>query len=206
MGLGILAVTVSIGYGYVLQACLANRKHFSSWTVVSSNDDSETLRLAEAAGLRCIQSNLVAFSHKGFHAAHGKSRFINHGIFESLKSCISSDESWCLIIDADILLPTDFGERLSVLIPFLSGSFIYGVHGRRAVETASEISSIRETEPWLRSGSDQPCVLGSFQDTDAKTHPRTIIKVRPPKNPPFARRIIRGRCVIFPVFDVRLPI
>ena len=45
-----------------------------------------------------------------------------------------------------------------------------------------------------------------FQDTDAKTHPRTIIKVRPPKNPPFARRIIRGRCVIFPVFDVRLPI
>ena len=45
-----------------------------------------------------------------------------------------------------------------------------------------------------------------FADTDAKTHPRTIIKVRPPKNPPFARRIIRGRCVIFPVFDVRLPI
>ena len=44
------------------------------------------------------------------------------------------------------------------------------------------------------------------EDTDAKTHPRTIIKVRPPKNPPFARRIIRGRCVIFPVFDVRLPI
>ena len=45
-----------------------------------------------------------------------------------------------------------------------------------------------------------------WEDTDAKTHPRTIIKVRPPKNPPFARRIIRGRCVIFPVFDVRLPI
>ena len=52
----------------------------------------------------------------------------------------------------------------------------------------------------------QRCSNAFMADTDAKTHPRTIIKVRPPKNPPFARRIIRGRCVIFPVFDVRLPI
>ena len=165
MRLDIRAVTVSVGYADYLRACLANRNYFNSWIVVSSADDSATARLAEAAGLHSVRTTVESFSHKGFHAAYRKSRFINKGLSAALSNPVRSadTESWCLIIDGDILLPDDFRERLDSLFPFLSSGDIYGVYGRRAAEAAPEFCSIRDCQPWLRSGGDEPCVLGSFQ-------------------------------------------
>ena len=164
MGVGIVAVTICIGYADYFRACIANDRHFDSWIVVSSDDDPPTARLAESSGLQHTQATTAAFSN-GFHAAYGKSQFINQGISKALKVSDRStaNELWCLILDGDVLLPADFGERLDSLVPFLSSKFIYGVNGRRAVETYPEFCSIRPHEPWLRTGSDEPCVLGSFQ-------------------------------------------
>ncbi len=69
---------------------------------------------------------------------------------------------WVVLIDADILLPEDFGERLEVLMPLLDKKKLYGLRGRRVAATGEEFEGIRGLGPWEAGLETFRTVVGYF--------------------------------------------
>lgn len=152
------AVTISVGYASYLERTLAgNRRHFDRLVVVTSPDDAETLAF-------CAREGLEAVLVEGpFHAAWGKWRHVNAGL-EAL-----GVEGWVVVMDADLLLPCHFRERLEA--QELEPGFLHGLSGRRIVESRAAFEVLAGCEPWEAEVVRPRSVLGYFNLFHAATLP-----------------------------------
>ena len=162
------AVSVCISFSEYLEQCLGNRKQFDNWVIVTVPDDKASSRLCKKANLDCCITQDVSAKSLGFHAAHNKSRFINAGL-RYLRGQVQDEEarnsancSWIIIIDADVMLPRDFRERLEVLLPLLDPRKLYGTWGRRVVSAGSECYGLMTLEPWEIYLERHKKVIGYF--------------------------------------------
>lgn len=161
------AITICISYADYLECCIANFNHFDSWHIVTVPNDVETQSLCSRNGLTCHVVDFYGKDGKLFHATNNKAIGINYAL-EHL-----APESWAMLIDADIILPNKFRQRLETLQ--LSRARLYGVQGRRIVSTPTELPKLLSRE--IQDGHlDSPgSILGYFQlFSNANPHNRYI--------------------------------
>ena len=147
------AVTICVGYSDFLAGIVGNRLKFDRWVVVTVADDDQTIRLCALEGLDCCIVKDMKPGGQGFHAAYNKSRFINAGLrflreqcsILQKSDCVTDD--WAVMLDADVLLPTDFRERLSAMYMQLDPQKLYGLQGRRVAGTGDEFHGLAAVEP-----------------------------------------------------------
>lgn len=162
------AVSVCISYSEYLEQCLCNRKQFDRWAIVTVPDDKATSKLCAQSGLECCIAQDLSAGGLGFHAAHNKSRFINAGL-RYLRRRLRREQaqnvtsgSWIIVIDADVMLPGDFRDRLEALLPLLDPRKLYGMWGRRVVRTSDEFFRLKSLNPWETYLERSPPVIGYF--------------------------------------------
>lgn len=118
------AVTVCINFADFLAETLPrNRGQFQRWVVVTSEEDNKTKQV-------CLNNNaeiVVTERHKENGADFNKGKAINDG----LRYC--RRRGWLCHVDADIVLPDEFGQRLPRLVTSAAGHChavhcIYGIH------------------------------------------------------------------------------
>lgn len=100
------ALTVCVHYADYLWEVLSNHHHFEDCTVVTCRDDQQTKDLCAAAGLRVIESDYAGPSGACFDSAFAKAPLINEGLQQL------PQDGWVVILDADLLLPRNFRQRL----------------------------------------------------------------------------------------------
>ena len=148
------AVTICINYADYLECILENRKHFANWTVATIESDQRTQSLCESAGLQWICSKYLATTDERYNAAFNKA-----GVINDLLDHIRED-TWIIVLDADVYLPSRFLERLSGYE--LDQSRMYGLSGRRICETRSAFEVLRHHEPWETNVDRAATVYGYF--------------------------------------------
>lgn len=115
-----IAITVSVNYSDILNLILAqNQKFFEKWIIITSLDDTATIKLIKESGFNNI--DLVYFNFK-----IGKNQFNKGGAIKTVQSTIKEGET-ILILDSDIYLPDNFLETLPKNI---ERDTIYGVNQR----------------------------------------------------------------------------
>ena len=150
------AVTVCVNYSdYLAEVVDRNRVHFDEWIIVTCPSDESTARLCREKGLTCIVSDVTGPAGEAFDSAYSKHRLVNEGL------CALHDRSWVLIIDADVLLPFRFRERLHA--QDLYPRAVYGMTGRRMCVTWLQYSWRQRVEPWVENLEYHPNILGYFQ-------------------------------------------
>lgn len=160
------AVTLSVSYSDYLVSTLRNRSQFDDFVVVTVPDDAETISLCGQEGLRCCIVQDTRAGGIGFHAAYNKSRFINSGLRhlreQASKESYSGTDDWAVVLDADVLLPTDFRERLEAMASQLDQRKLYGLCGRRVAGTGDEFQGLATAEPWDIYLETHQTVIGYF--------------------------------------------
>lgn len=143
------AVTICINYSDYLGCVLGNRRHFDRWIIMTIEGDTKTQSLCDAHGIECFTSGALSPTGSDFHAAFNKSQIINEGL-----DCLDP-MGWAVVIDADILLPRQFRERIQS-IPLEDGC-LYGMSRRRVCRDFETFQLLRDVEPWEHGlGSSQP--------------------------------------------------
>jgi|GEM_PF-1522111 len=94
------AVSVCINYSHVLKYCLDNKKYLDNWTIVTEENDIDTINLCKENSINYIFSERI--HENGAEFAKGKA--INEGFNALDKS------DWLLSLDADIILPSNVRE------------------------------------------------------------------------------------------------
>jgi hypothetical protein len=162
------AVTVAVAYSEYLDAMARNQKGCVPWYVVCTPDDTHELS--------SFPANLIPVGARfaqGFHAGYNKSFWINAGLSRCCDEIgvrgETQTEMWGVVLDADILLPCDFSERLDSLLPFLRREMIYGLRGRRVSLSDAEFSALSNLEPIESSLQISSKVIGYFQLFDFNT-------------------------------------
>ncbi len=153
------AATICIHYADYLECVIGNRRHFERWIVMTVPMDTATHALCEKHGIECHDSALLQPDGKDFHAVYNKGAVINEGI-ERLLEMEKDDAAWCVILDADVLLPRHFGERVRAM-PLEAGA-LYGTAGRKVCETREQFEMLKECEPWDRLVARNSQALGYF--------------------------------------------
>ena len=148
------AVTVCIHYADYLECILANRRHFDRWVIVTVPGDVATVGLCARHGIEVVLSRVLRADGKDLDAAYNKAAVINEGL------ALLDPDGWALVLDADVLLPRHFGERLEAL-PLEAGC-LYGASGRRVCEDRESLELLRELEPWDRLVGRNTQALGYF--------------------------------------------
>ena len=173
----LVAVTICINYSDYLECVVGNRVHFDRWVVVSVPEDRATHELCARFGVECIDSALLQADGRDFHAVDNKGPVLNEGIAhvlsadfaddadfntgQSAKSAKSADKTvWCVVLDADVLLPRYFGERVRAM-PLESGC-LYAMGGRKVCETREQFEMLRPCEPWDRLVARNSQAIGYF--------------------------------------------
>lgn len=144
------ALSIAVNYADILQWTCANMRHFDDWLVVTAESDFETKELCKRHGIRTIDSKTI---HAG-GAKFAKAAALNEGL-----SHMRPDE-WVIVMDADILLPEDFRERIAMEL--LQKSHLYGLAGRKICEDFDEFKLFRCHQEWQRLATSD-IVLGYFQ-------------------------------------------
>lgn len=152
--MNIHGVTICIRYADYLRAIISNKKHFSSWTIITVAEDRETQLLAANEGLTLHISQTLSSRGEEFSAVNGKGKVINEVITQLPR------EDWVALIDSDTLLPIEFGQRLRALP--LYNRALYGLAGRRIVECGKQASSLMALEPWEQEMRKYTSILGYF--------------------------------------------
>ena len=171
------AVTICINYADYLECAVRNVRHFDEWVVVTCKRDKRTQELCKKHGMKCVVSKLLKPDGKDFHAVHGKWNVINEGLEMVEKArdaaCLPGEASWALVLDADVLLPRHFRERLEAL-PLVPGT-LYGVSGRKILDEHVGFDQLKECEPWVTLVARNSNVIGYFNlfslDKGAKRYP-----------------------------------
>ena len=135
------AITICINYADYLECVIGNRRHFDRWIVMTVPMDAATHALCERHGIECHDSALLQPDGKDFHAVYNKGAVINEGI-ERLLETEKDDAAWCVILDADVLLPRHFSERVRAMP--LEAGVLYGTAGRKVCETREQFEMLRE--------------------------------------------------------------
>ena len=134
----IIALTICVNYSDILKHLLEqNAKLLKTWYIVTSPDDKETVKLIHESKLPNVR---VLFYTKFYLNAKfnkgGAVRFAQ----EFINGCYSNAN--VLILDADILLPSNFKE---VLPAVLANNTLYGVTRRTDYWTLHDF--INKTSP-----------------------------------------------------------
>jgi len=147
------AVTICINYADYLESVIENRRHFDRWVIMTIAADRETHTLCERYGLECRDSALLRDAGD-FHAVTNKGPILNEALDTFEK------ESWAVVIDADVLLPSHFRERVEAL-PLEPGA-LYGMAGRKICHDRENLEMLRRCEPWSRLVGRNSQPLGYF--------------------------------------------
>ena len=102
-------------------------------------------------GMRDAQALAVGFS------ASGSEVEMDEG--DSAQSAVKN-AVWCVVLDADVLLPRYFGERVRAM-PLEAGC-LYAMGGRKVCETREQFEMLRECEPWDRLVARNSQAIGYF--------------------------------------------
>ena len=180
----LVAVTICINYSDYLECVVGNRVHFDRWVVVTVPLDRATHELCAKYGIECIDSALLQPDGKDFHAVDNKGPVLNEGIEHVMRDAQATDEiagvdaqgsrlrqitnhespitpaTWCVVLDADVLLPRYFGERVRAM-PLESGC-LYAMGGRKVCETREQFEMLRSCEPWDRLVARNSQAIGYF--------------------------------------------
>ena len=105
---------------------MGNGRLFDRWVVMTVPGDAATVALCERHGVEVRFSRVLQVDGRDFDAAYHKAAVINEGLARL------DPDGWALIVDADVLLPRHFRERLAAL-PLEAGC-LYAVAGRRVCE------------------------------------------------------------------------
>ena len=171
------AVTICINYADYLECAVRNARHFDEWVVVTCKKDKRTQELCKKHGMKCVVSKLLKPDGRDFHAVHGKWNVINEGleVVEKARNaaCRPGEASWALVLDADVLLPRHFRERLEAM-PLVPGT-LYGAAGRKILDERVAFDQLKECEPWATLVARNSNVIGYFNlfslDKGVKRYP-----------------------------------
>ena len=103
MNIDINAITVCVNYGNYLKYCISNKRFFKRWIIVTVEHDIETIDICKKNGLEYI------ISKKLYSRQFAKGCAINEAL-----EYIGYNEDWYLHIDADVLLPDNFGDTFII--------------------------------------------------------------------------------------------
>lgn len=149
------AVTICINYADYLAPVVQNKHHFDRWIVVTVPGDTATHALCELHGIECKDTLLLPYDGTGFNIRTRKAPLINEAL-----DALNAD-GWAVVMDADVLLPRHFRERLETLP--LERHCLYGVPGRRVCLDPETFDMMRYSEPWLQYLDVNTQPLGYFQ-------------------------------------------
>jgi hypothetical protein len=159
----IQAVTICINYADYLECIVENRRHFDRWIILTVREDAATRAVCARFGLECRESEVLQPDGRDFHAVTNKGRVLNEGLE------LLDPDAWALVLDSDVLLPRDFGERARRL-PLEPGC-LYATAGRKLCESREQFEMIRPCEPWDRLISRHSQALGYFNLFHVRTLP-----------------------------------
>ena len=149
------AVTVCVNYADFLAQTVSNRDYFDDWIVVTCREDEATRGLCAAHGMRVHVSEQLGPWGDCFDSAYLKAPVINE-VLDTLPR-----DGWVLLLDADLLLPQRFRERLNSYN--LYPRALYGLYGRRECDSWEEYAWRRPVEPWAENIGYCTRILGFFQ-------------------------------------------
>ena len=149
------AVTMCVNYADFLAQTVSNRNYFDEWIVVTCREDHATRELCVRHGIRVHLSGQLGPWGDCFDSAYLKAPVINE-VLSRLPQ-----EGWVLLLDADLLLPQRFRERLGNYS--LYPRALYGMYGRRECDSWEEYTWRRPVEPWAENIGYSSSVLGYFQ-------------------------------------------
>lgn len=144
------ALTVSVNYADFLECIAPNRRHFERWLVVTVESDLRTLEVCRVWGMEVLFSRRLHQNGAKFH----KAAALNEGL------AALDQDAWTVVIDSDILLPSDFRERLE--LQALESNCLYGISGRRICQTLREFRHLSAQEPWAENLLFSTFVIGYF--------------------------------------------
>ncbi len=163
------AVTICINYADYLECVIANLGHFDRWMVITVPMDGATHELCAKHGIECMDSTTLEEDGSDFNPVDNKARVLNEAmdaLFWSSEK--TDDETWMVVLDADVLLPRHFGERVRGL-PLEKGC-LYGMGGRKVCEHWEQFEMLKECEPWDTMAERNSQAIGYFNlfCTDAR--------------------------------------
>lgn len=148
--LKIQGLSVSVNYADFLECIAPNIRHFDRWLVVTDEKDTRTIDVCKRWGLDVLISQRLYENDAAFH----KAAALNEGL-EAL-----DQDAWVAVMDSDILLPSDFRERLEA--QNLDPACLYGLGGRRICQTVHEFRAVAAREPWVDNLIFSSFVIGYF--------------------------------------------
>jgi len=120
----IIGMTVSVQFASLLKWIVpANIKHFEKWYIITSATDRETHAISKELGAGIIE--IVHFDFQSGGSLFNKGGALGSG---QMRAHHLHPEAWYLILDADILLPSDFRRCLAQLEH--RKDLLYGVEAR----------------------------------------------------------------------------
>ena len=117
------AITVCIDFSEWLEKCISNKHKLDRWIIATHSSDGKTIKLCKQHNLEYVLSKRV-FEGDAYFA---KGKAINDALEVADKS------NWLMSLDADILLPNDFRNRVSKDVKCQSS--LYGSYRYDANET-----------------------------------------------------------------------
>lgn len=147
-------VTSSFGYGdYFSVTGHLNRPLVDRLIVVTSVEDGETIRAAQAAGCEVMVTAVETPTRPKFAVIGHKNYFINR----ALRTVPAED--WVVYVDSDIVVPPSFSE-------FRKRSFepgkLYGSVARRLCEDEADVLASYCDEPWVDRLEQCMGIIGYF--------------------------------------------
>lgn len=122
-------ITVCVNYADYLKYSIGNAKLFNSFTVITVEQDKDTIDLCEKNGVKYVFSERL-LENGGFH----KGKAINDGLAQI------NPKTYVCHVDADIILPPEIGPYLEKAA--FCNSCIYGLYGRYNIETPLEFAEL----------------------------------------------------------------
>ena len=144
------AVTVCVNYADYLQHVISNKECFDSWTIVTVEQDRETIAVCEANNIDYLFSDRVLMDG-GFH----KGKAINDAI------SVVDPQEWICLIDADTLLKPRAFNTIRPKLP-VTPDHIIGIHGRFQVDSVAELSAALQREEIYASELEHVQMLVGF--------------------------------------------
>jgi len=103
MNININAITVCVNYAHLFKYCIPNKRFFKRWVIITTEEDTDTIQL-------CKENNLeYILSKKLYNRQFSKGEAINEAF-----DYIGYNEEWYCHIDADVLLPDNFGDTFPI--------------------------------------------------------------------------------------------
>lgn len=131
------ALTVCAHYSDYLRSCIANRKYFDSWTVVTLPDDNETIELCKEYGLSLVVTERMHVYGDRFNKAVA----LNDGLQKIPQT------GWVIFLDADVMLPANFRDRINETS--FDQRSVYCLNGRLRQSFGSLVEFHRHSQRYL---------------------------------------------------------